>query len=136
MSVSLNSVGKARHKRRAAILSLSSRPVPDSIAALIYVDPSNATVAHAVISLQDADSVQWTPVVTGGRPTFYSVSPTLPSGLVLNDTTGIISGSPSAPSESQPYVVTSTNELGYASFAFYLTVTPRTYAICGWLCSV
>ncbi len=51
------------------------------------------------------------PSVTG-TVTHYSISPALPAGLVLNDTTGVISGIPTALSPKQNYTVTANNALG------------------------
>lgn len=50
-----------------------------------------------------------TPTNTGGSITSYSVSPALPTGLSLNTTTGVISGTPSGVSAAADYTVTATN---------------------------
>jgi photosystem II stability/assembly factor-like uncharacterized protein len=56
-----------------------------------------------------------TPQVTGGAPASYSVTPTLPSGLTLNATSGILSGKPNAPvSSATEYIVTASNLSGFA----------------------
>ena len=48
-------------------------------------------------------------VVTGNTsPLTYSVSPTLPAGLSINSTTGVISGTPTVASVSAPYTVRAT----------------------------
>lgn len=46
------------------------------------------------------------PVVENGVPTSFTVSPVLPAGLVLNPTTGVISGTPSALADAATYTVT------------------------------
>jgi hypothetical protein len=51
------------------------------------------------------------PTVTG-TVTSYSVSPTLPLGLTLNTSSGVISGTPSAAASSADYTVTATNGTG------------------------
>jgi len=51
------------------------------------------------------------PTVTG-TVTSYSVSPTLPLGLTLNASSGVISGTPSAVASSADYTVTATNGTG------------------------
>ena len=64
--------------------------------------------------------------VTGGTaPVTYTVSPALPSGVTLNDSTGVISGVHNAPvSASQNYTVTATDTDGAtASVTFSLAVT-------------
>lgn len=44
-----------------------------------------------------------------GTVTGYSITPALPAGLSLNDTTGVISGTPAATSSATNYVITATN---------------------------
>ena len=48
------------------------------------------------------------PTSTGGTVATYAISPTLPSGLTFNTSTGVISGTPTAVSASQTYTVTGT----------------------------
>ncbi|CAN5478573.1 hypothetical protein BH11BAC3_BH11BAC3_00270 [soil metagenome] len=52
------------------------------------------------------------PSNTGGASTSYSVSPALPSGLSLNTSTGVISGTPTAVTASNTYTVTASNSCG------------------------
>jgi len=66
----------------------------------------NGTVGTAIADL--------TPAVTGSGIT-YSIDPALPLGLLLNPTTGVISGTPSVTAVSDIYTVTATNAGGYAS---------------------
>lgn len=54
-----------------------------------------------------------TPTVTGDVAS-YSVSPSLPAGLSLDTTTGVISGTPTAAQTGQTYTITSTNVGGSA----------------------
>jgi hypothetical protein len=51
------------------------------------------------------------PVVTGSV-TNYSINPTLPQGLSINPTTGLISGTPTAVAASASYTVTASNAGG------------------------
>lgn len=51
------------------------------------------------------------PTVTG-IVTSYSISPALPTGITLNNTTGIISGTPTVVSGIVSYTITATNSLG------------------------
>jgi hypothetical protein len=60
----------------------------------------NGTVGTAIADL--------TPAVTGSGIT-YSIDPALPTGLLLNPTTGVISGTPSVTSASAIYTVSATN---------------------------
>lgn len=52
----------------------------------------------------------------------FTVSPTLPSGLTLGQTTGVISGIPSGTSPSGVYTITASNDAGYTTFPVTLGV--------------
>jgi len=88
------------------------------------VQPPSAltyTSAAAVYTLGTpitADS----PTSTGGTATSYSVSPALPDGLALDDTTGIISGTPTAVTGIASYTVTASNPGGSTTAAVSITV--------------
>jgi len=62
--------------------------------------------------------------VSGGAVTGYSVSPTLPSGLSIDGTTGTISGTPSAASPAATYTVTASNSAGSTSTGLLIGVSP------------
>jgi hypothetical protein len=61
------------------------------------------------------------PTVTG-TITNYTISPALPSGLSINGTSGIISGTPNATSPQTTYVVTASNAGGSISANVIITV--------------
>jgi hypothetical protein len=61
------------------------------------------------------------PTVTG-TVTSYSVSPSLPTGLSLNTSTGAITGTPSATTASAAYTVTATNAGGSTTCDVTITV--------------
>ena len=83
-------------------------------AGLSYSSASiNGTVGTAIASL--------TSTVSGSGIT-YSIDPALPSGLLLNPTTGEISGTPSVSSGSAIYTVTATNAGGSTSTALTIVV--------------
>jgi hypothetical protein len=63
-----------------------------------------------------------TPSSSGGKIATYSVSPTLPAGLRLDTSTGIISGTPIAVSPAVAYVVTAANAAGSATSGLSITV--------------
>jgi hypothetical protein len=62
------------------------------------------------------------PTFTGSLPLTYSVSPALPSGLSLNTSTGVISGTPMVPAAAANYTVTATNAAGSTTKAVNITV--------------
>jgi len=71
---------------------------------LIYSTPNTFVKGVAITPI--------IPMASGGTVVSYSVSPTLPSGLMLNTTTGVISGMPTALTGSATYTVTATNTGG------------------------
>ncbi len=81
---------------------------------LSYTTPNNFTINTAITNL--------VPSVTG-NVTSYSISPALPTGLVLNPSTGIISGTPSALSPSANYTVTASNTYGNTTFQISIAVS-------------
>jgi hypothetical protein len=53
-----------------------------------------------------------TPTATGGLITSYSVVPALPAGLVLDVTSGVLSGTPNAPTALTTFTITGANGAG------------------------
>ncbi len=62
------------------------------------------------------------PTSSGGAVASYSVSPTLPEGLTLDEDTGIISGTPAAVTAIASYTVTAANTSGSTTAALSITV--------------
>ena len=89
-------------------------PVPMPVpTALVYPSPIQSTYAVAIAPV--------VPVVVG-TVTSYSVTPALPSGLTLDATTGVISGTPlEAPVFATRYAITASNAIG--SFVGYLILS-------------
>jgi phosphotransferase system IIA component len=71
------------------------------------------------------------PTNTGGPPDSYSVSPALPSGLSLDPTTGVISGTPTAVAGAADYVVTATNVTASSTFTINITVNQAVLTVSG-----
>jgi hypothetical protein len=63
------------------------------------------------------------PHSTGGAVVSYSVEPALPTGLSLDTSTGILSGTPTVLSPSTSYAVTATNSGGSTTATLSLAVT-------------
>jgi hypothetical protein len=63
-----------------------------------------------------------TPTSSGGPVVSYAVSPSLPSGLSLNTSTGVISGTPTVISATTAYTVTATNSGGSTTATLSITV--------------
>lgn len=64
------------------------------------------------------------PAYNGSSASSFSISPTLPAGLVFNTSTGIITGTPTATSSTTTYTVTMNNGGGSTTVSFTLSVTP------------
>jgi gliding motility-associated-like protein len=94
------------------VITVENPPPPP--AGLTYTSPNVYTVGAAIGTL--------TPTSTGGAIASYSVSPSLPAGLTINTTTGVITGTPSAVSTQTSYVVTGTNTSGTATATVVMTV--------------
>lgn len=62
------------------------------------------------------------PTNSGGTIASFSISPSLPSGLSFNTTTGLISGTPTAPHAVTNYTVTATNAGGNSTFVVSITI--------------
>jgi hypothetical protein len=88
-------------------------PAPTAIA---YTTPNVYTVGTTITTLF--------PTYTGIVDKF-SVSPSLPSGLILDSITGEISGTPSAAKAQTTYVVTATNTGGSISCNVVITVNDQ-----------
>ena len=65
------------------------------------------------------------PIVTGGTPTLFEVSPALPAGLDIDALTGEISGTPSALVTASPHLVTASNATGSVDTTITITVNPQ-----------
>jgi len=63
-----------------------------------------------------------TPTVGGGPVASYSVTPSLPTGLSLHTTTGVISGTPTAVTAGANYTVTATNAAGSTNATVNITI--------------
>ena len=80
-----------------------------------YTSPDQYLVNTAITTLTPTNSGA---TVTGT----WSVSPSLPTGLTLNTSTGVITGTPTVLSSTTNYVVTTSNQYGPSSFAINITV--------------
>jgi len=89
-------------------LSLTAPP-----SSLSYNVPPSFTINMPIIDLNPSVS---------GNVTSYSISPSLPAGLVLNPTTGIISGTPTALSTATNYTITATNSFGSTTATISIAV--------------
>ena len=87
------------------------------------VAPSALSYAtNSVIYTKDVGITDNTPSSAGGAVVSYSITPSLPTGLSFDTTTGVISGTPSALSTATSYVVSATNSGGSATVTLRIAV--------------
>lgn len=73
-----------------------------------------------------------TPSNSGGIATSYSVTPALPTGLNLNATTGVISGTPTIAVATSDYTIEASNTAGSALYILTITINSgTTYSLSG-----
>jgi len=82
---------------------------------LSYTSPVTATVGVALAPVIPSIS---------GTADHYAVSPTLPRGILLDSSSGILSGTPTEASGLAPYTVTANSLAGNTRFILLLTVKP------------
>jgi len=80
---------------------------------LSYPSPAQGTVGAALTPLSPR---------IAGTVVHYSVTPALPAGVVLDSTSGLITGTPSVARTLAPYTVTASSQAGSTSFIFLLAV--------------
>jgi hypothetical protein len=93
-------------------LVLSVTEPPNSLS---YVSPVSATVGAPLAPLSPS---------IAGTVEHYAVSPTLPPGILLDSTSGILSGTPTEARNLAPYTITANSLAGNTRFVLLLTVTP------------
>ena len=90
----------------------------------VYVAPSVLTYASPVNGTVGAALTELAPALSGDADN-YSVQPALPAGLVLNSTTGVVSGTPTVARVPATYTITASNLGGaFTTFDLLLAVDP------------
>ena len=88
----------------------------------VYGPPTTLTYTSNSLSLPvNVAASTLTPTVTG-TVTSWSVSPALPTGLTLDPSTGVISGTPTTATTSATYTITATNPAGAATLDITIDV--------------
>jgi polyhydroxybutyrate depolymerase len=101
----------------SASSSVSSSSSVSAPSALSYPSPQTYGAGTAITTL--------TPTVTG-VVTSYSVSPSLPPGLLLNASSGQLTGTPTTATANASYTITAQNSAGSTTFALSITVNAAT----------
>ncbi len=87
------------------------------------IAPSACSYNTPTASYTVNTAITQNPITCSGGPVVsYSVSPTLPSGLSLNTTTGTITGTPTVATSATNYTVTATNTGGSSAAIVNITV--------------
>ena len=87
------------------------------------VIPSSVAYSGTPFTLtKDSAMTAATPTSSGGTVVSWSVSPSLPAGLSLDTSTGVISGTPTAITSTATYTITATNTGGSATTTVDITV--------------
>jgi subtilisin-like proprotein convertase family protein len=98
----------------AILLIDVTAPGPNPPSGLSYSSPPVYTKGTVINNLS--------PSTSGGGVVRYAVTPKLPSGLSMNSITGLISGTPLAPTPAAPYTITATNPDGSTTTSLNITV--------------
>ncbi|HXA13352.1 MAG TPA: putative Ig domain-containing protein [Mycobacterium sp.] len=99
---------RAGHRTYPLVLSVTEPP-----SHLSYLSPAKGTVGAALTPLRPKIS---------GSVEHYSVSPALPTGVVLDSASGLIAGTPSVARTLAPYTITASSQAGNTSFIFLFAV--------------
>lgn len=89
---------------------------------VVDVAPSQLSYATPVGLVRTQAMTSLSPSSIGGTVISYTVVPALPAGLLLNPTTGVISGTPTAVMAQATYTITATNTGGSSSFGAVIRV--------------
>ena len=98
----------------AILLIDVTAPGPNPPSGLSYSSPPVYTKGTVIQNLS--------PSASGGDVVRYAVTPKLPNGLTMNSITGLISGTPLAPTPATPYTITATNPDGSSTTSLNITV--------------
>jgi DNA-binding beta-propeller fold protein YncE len=80
---------------------------------------------HTAVFVKGVAITADTPTTSGGVVNGYSISPPLPAGLILNSSTGVISGTPTVVAGNTTYVVTAYGSDSSATASLSITVNDQ-----------
>lgn len=108
------------------VVTVTDGPRTASVSVPIGIGPElSYSHDYTGISVAAGDPIDTqTPVLTGGAGTrAFSIDPALPAGLILDSTTGALSGIPSTKQTAETYTVTAVDLSGSVTSSFTITVT-------------
>ena len=114
--------GRLHHHRNQR--SRERHGLPDADGGTVVVGPpANLTYsANPATYTVNTPIAANTPSSTGGTIVSYAVTPALPAGLLLDATTGVITGTPTAETPRAAYTISGTNTEGSTTAALDITV--------------
>ncbi|WP_171805052.1 MBG domain-containing protein [Paludibacter propionicigenes] len=86
------------------------------------VGPSNLSYTTPLVYIEGKAITALSPSIEGGAATNYSVIPALPTGLTIDNTTGVISGTPTSVTSESSYQITARNSYGNTAFEVNITI--------------
>jgi len=118
-------------------VSASSLPVTTPAYVPPTPAPTTAPIAAPAFSLSASAETKtvntaitgYTITSTGGTISSYAISPSAPTGLIFNTTTGVLSGTATSTQSATVYTITATNASGSATQTFTLTVNAAVYTV-------
>ncbi|KAK8800503.1 hypothetical protein WA171_005134 [Blastocystis sp. BT1] len=93
-----------------------------TISIQVMIPLSNLHYSQFSFTLIKGQSFSISPIISGDNPVFTITSGTLPPGLSLNQSTGIISGIPSSTFPSTSITIQASNQLGFIQTQLSFTV--------------
>jgi hypothetical protein len=93
-----------------------------TFALAIYSAPSFTMSSETILGSRGSTLVGYTLTQSGGTVTSYSVSPSLPAGVSLDSSTGLISGLPTNPQAITTYTLTAANVAGSYAKTFSIEI--------------
>jgi alpha-tubulin suppressor-like RCC1 family protein len=86
------------------------------------VPPGAPVYASSLVCTKGSACTSPAPTSSGGAVVSYAVTGTLPAGLSINSTTGVVSGTPSVVAAAASFTITATNTGGSATGSLSITV--------------
>ncbi|KAK8802061.1 hypothetical protein WA158_006456 [Blastocystis sp. Blastoise] len=94
-----------------------------------YIIPT-VTITPSAVTLYTTESATITPT-TQQFVTSWTVTPSLPNGLTIDELTGIIMGTPTTIQVAATYIVKATNIVGFGQASISITINSRTCPLDG-----
>lgn len=91
-------------------------------APIIVIAPSGLSYGFSSQTILTGTLINYMPTLTNGFATSYSISPGLPSGLSINSTSGLISGTAPFVSNDTTYTITAFNSAGSATTSLRIRI--------------